>query len=247
MSGLSFFRIIPVIVILVCQTGYIYAEQSDPSATLYQISSFDLFSSGNYSEVVSVNDMKDMGTLGIGGAEDLDGELIEVDGKVWQITSDGMVSEPSGDTGVCFGNTIRFEPSISYLVNKTQDYKELLQVVNNSFPDHNSMYAFRIDGKFSKMKVRSVPLQEEPYPPLSEVIENQTIFNLSGVSGTISGFWYPEWIQGVNLAGFHPHFITENHDAGGHVLDFIAENVTISIQPVHRFTMILSPGDDKKS
>ena len=247
MSGFSLIRILSVIVILVCQTGFIYAEQSDPSSTLYQVSSFDVFESGNYSEVVSVNDLKELGTLGIGGAENLDGELIEVDGKVWQITSDGIVSEPPGDTGVCFGNTIRFNPSISFSVNKTQDYKELLQVVNNSFPDHNSMYAFRIDGKFSMMKVRSVPLQEEPYPPLSEVIKNQTIFNLTGVSGTISGFWNPEWMQGVNLAGFHPHFIAENRDAGGHVLDFIAENVTISIQPIHRFTMILSPEEEKKS
>lgn len=240
MTGSSFLRIISTcIVLFVLQTAVVLAEQTDPSPTLYQISSSSVFESGEYSEIISVDDLKNLGTIGIAGFEDLNGEVIELDGRVWQITTDGVVSEPPGDSGICFGNTIRFEPSIIYSLNKTLEYKELLPVVNDSFPDHNLIYAYRIEGDFSRMKVRSIPLQQEPYPPLPQVIANQTIFELSEVNGTIIGFWSPGWMEGVNFIGFHPHFVTSDHTAGGHVLDFTAENVTVSIQPVHRFTVIL--------
>jgi acetolactate decarboxylase len=237
---------IPGIIFLVFLGGTVIAQPADPSSTLYQIAASAVFESGEYAEVITVNDLKNLGTQGIAGPEDLDGELIEVDGRVWRVTPDGTVSEPPGDMGVCFGNTIRFEPSISYSVNGTRDYETLLALVNESFPDHSIIYAYRIDGTFSKMKVRTIPEQKEPYPPLSAVIANQTIFDLSDVTGTISGFWSPEWIDGVNFIGFHQHFITDDHSSAGHVLDATAENVTVSIQPVYRYTIILSQGGGEK-
>lgn len=245
MTGLSFSRIITFsFIVLIFQTGSVLALLTDTSSTLYQVSSWGPFESGNFSGVCTVNDLKELGTLGTGGYEHLDGELLALDGAVWRISHDGVVSEPLGDTEVCFATTVKFEPSISYSLNKTQEKDELLKIVNDSFLDHDTIYAYRIDGEFSKINVRSVPLQEEPYPILSEALKEQSVFNLSKVNGSIGGFWFPQWMQGVNYGGFHQHFITESHDAGGHVLNFTAENVSVSIQPIHRFTMILP--DDRE-
>jgi acetolactate decarboxylase len=244
LSLCSFFTI--SFLILSFQTGFVYADRTDSSSTVYQISSWAPFESGKFSGVCSLNDLKDLGTLGTGGYEDMNGELLELDGVIWQITRDGIVSEPPGNTRTCFATTVKFEPTISYTLNKTRKRSEVIAIINNSFPDHDSIYACRIDGIFSHMDVRSIPKQEEPYPPLYRVIENQSVFNLSEVTGTIVGFWFPQWMHGVNYGGFHLHFITSSHDAGGHVLDFTAENITISIQPLHRFTMIL-PTDEEKT
>ncbi|MDD1730225.1 MAG: acetolactate decarboxylase, partial [Methanospirillum sp.] len=166
------------------------------------------------------------------------------DGNVWQIRSDGIIVEPSDDTEVCYGNSIPFDPQITFQLNKTLSNDEFFKAISDAFPDQNAIYAFRVDGDFDVMNVRSVPAQEEPYPPLSEVVKHQSVFPLQHVSGTMSGFWFPEWMQGVNYPGFHSHFITDTRDAGGHVLNATTGNVSVSIQPVHQVTIILP---DEKS
>jgi len=218
----------------------VFSDIISEPPVMYQASTYAMVESGNYSEVITVDDMKNYGTFGVGGFEDLDGELTQIDGDVYQIKHDGTVLEPEGDTGICFANTITFDPEYVINLNETMNEDSLLSNIHDSFPDENVIYAFRIDGIFPNITVRSVPHQEEPYPPLSEVVEDQSVFHLHNISGTVSGFWFPEWMQGVNYAGFHTHFITDARDAGGHVLDMTTEDVAVSIQPIYTFTMILS-------
>jgi acetolactate decarboxylase len=33
------------------------------------------------------------------------------------------------------------------------------------------------------------------------------------------GFWLPQYLAGVNVSGYHLHFITADRKAGGHLLD----------------------------
>ncbi|MCA9810896.1 MAG: acetolactate decarboxylase, partial [Candidatus Dadabacteria bacterium] len=46
---------------------------------------------------------------------------------------------------------------------------------------------------------------------------------------TIAGYWFPEYLSGVNAAGFHFHFLTADEKTGGHVLDCKAGKVRIGI------------------
>jgi acetolactate decarboxylase len=226
-------------VFFICSAISVHADEISNSSPLYQVSSFAMLEKGNLSAVITVDDMNTYGDFGVGGFEGLDGELSQIDGKIYQIKSDGTVVEPSGDMGVCFGNTIEFNPQYSFQQNESIKMDDLLEKINVSFPDQNIIYAYRIDGYFPEILVRSLPGQDEPYPTLAEVVENQSVFNLQNENGTISGFWFPQWMQGVNYAGFHPHFITESRNAGGHVMDGTAEKVTISVEPVYEFTMFL--------
>jgi acetolactate decarboxylase len=52
-----------------------------------------------------------------------------------------------------------------------------------------------------------------------EVMKNQPIFDLSDVQGTLLGFRFPDYAQGLNVAGYHFHFITADRSSGGHVLE----------------------------
>jgi acetolactate decarboxylase len=63
-----------------------------------------------------------------------------------------------------------------------------------------------------------VPRQRKPYPPLVEVVKEQPTFELSDVSGSLVGFRFPDYAQGLNVTGYHFHFITADRSAGGHVL-----------------------------
>jgi acetolactate decarboxylase len=75
-----------------------------------------------------------------------------------------------------------------------------------------------VDGRFEYVKTRSVPRQRKPYPPLVEVVKDQPTFELHHVSGSLVGFRFPDYAQGLNVSGYHFHFITADRSAGGHVL-----------------------------
>ena len=85
-------------------------------------------------------------------------------------------------------------------------------------------------------------LNEKPYPPLVEVTKNQPVFEFNDVEGTIVGFRCPAYVQGVNVPGYHLHFLTKEGDGGGHVLEFKVEEATAYVDYTSAFLMIL-PGE----
>lgn len=73
---------------------------------------------------------------------------------------------------------------------------------------------------FDTMHVRVAPKQEKPYPKFVEIIQNQPEFTATEIAGTIVGFFTPKLFHGAAAAGFHLHFISDDHQFAGHVLDF---------------------------
>jgi acetolactate decarboxylase len=63
------------------------------------------------------------------------------------------------------------------------------------------------------------------------------------VTETIAGFKSPAYVSGVNVPGYHLHFLTEDSHAGGHVLDFSIQEAVVSVDYTSEFLMIL-PGED---
>lgn len=51
--------------------------------------------------------------------------------------------------------------------------------------------------------------------------------------------WCPDYLSGINLAGYHLHFLSEDHTMGGHLLECSIENAAISIDTVTQFQMLL--------
>ena len=64
-----------------------------------------------------------------------------------------------------------------------------------------------------------MPRQRKPYPPLVEVVKHQPIFELHDIRGSLVGFRFPNYAQGLNVAGYHLHFVTGDRRAGGHLLE----------------------------
>jgi alpha-acetolactate decarboxylase len=91
----------------------------------------------------------------------------------------------------------------------------------SSLPDSNSLapagaasFAVRPDRRFDLVHARSVPRRSPPYRPLAEVIAEQHIFDLIGVDGTVVGFRFPDYAEGVEVGGCHLHFISARPQAG---------------------------------
>ncbi|HWQ65616.1 MAG TPA: acetolactate decarboxylase [Methanospirillum sp.] len=231
----------PIRAVLFCiffLTAYSGVVIADQEHIMYQAGAFSLLEAGKYDQIITVDQMNAEGDFGLGGFEYLDGELIQLNGTVYQVTSDGVVHTPPGDTGITFMNTVIFTPDTSITISNQENRSELEELITHSLPSSDQIYAIRIDGTFQEMKIRSIPGQDEPYPPLSSVVANQSVFNLTNTTGTIIGFWFPAWMQGVNYAGYHLHFLSADQMNGGHILGCTIENGTAMIDNVTALQVI---------
>jgi len=124
------------------------------------------------------------------------------------------------------------------------NYTEFRDYMGGSVREKNIFHAVRMDGTFEYVKTRSVPGQEKPYPPLVEVTANQPTFEFTDVNGTIVGFYCPDYVEGLNVPGYHLHFITEDRTGGGHVLEFIVRDALLSIDHTSELHIILPNTDE---
>ena len=46
-----------------------------------------------------------------------------------------------------------------------------------------------------------MPRQSPPYRPLTEVVADQHVFELADVEGTMLGFRFPDYAEGIEVAG----------------------------------------------
>ena len=46
-------------------------------------------------------------------------------------------------------------------------------------------------------------------------------------------------MNGVDYAGYHLHLITDDHTAGGHLLDCIIQNATVEIDQINSYNLVL--------
>jgi acetolactate decarboxylase len=206
---------------------------------LYQVSTINALLQGVYEGVISIGELETHGDFGIGTFDGLDGEMLALDGNYYQIKTDGIVYPVSEDMTTPFATVTNFEADESYRLEKPMNLTELEQYLDRDLPSENFFYAIRVNGNFSHLKARSVPKQEKPYPKLADAVTNQAIFKFENVSGTLVGFRTPDYAKGINVQGYHLHFITENRSAGGHVLELELKNGTATIDTTTAFLMEL--------
>jgi len=210
--------------------------------TLVQISTIDAILNGVYDGVVDFATLKGYGDFGIGTFEGLDGEMIGFDGNFYQVRADGIAYPVSDSMETPFACVTFFDTDYEEELPAGFDYEQIQELLDDALPTGNIFYAIKIDGTFSYMKTRSVPGQQKPYPPLVEVTRNQPIFEFTNIDGTVVGFRCPAYVAGVNIPGYHLHFLTEDNDAGGHVLEFQVADAVAYVDYTSEFLMIL-PGE----
>ncbi len=194
---------------------------------LFQTSTFEGLTQENYRGALSVKTLLSRGNIGLGTFHNLDGEGIVLGQSYYQITDDGTsqghVRRAPEELTTPFAAVTRFEPDQIIRLQGSFSFDQLGEELKKRFPkehQENIPYTFRITGTFSGVKTRSFRKQSEPYPPFEKVLENQKVFEFQNVKGTMVGFWSPDYMDGIQLKGFHFHFLTENHDGGSHVLEF---------------------------
>jgi len=206
---------------------------------LFQVSTIDALLQGLYDGEVTFRDLGEHGDFGIGTFQALDGEMVALDGEFYQIRSDGSCHAVKGATRTPFAAVTFFEPDLRLSVDQSMEYGELETFLTDALPTGNIFYAVKVTGEFEYVKARSVPKQEKPYPLLVDVVTFQPTFEFEDARGTLVGFRCPAYVKGINVPGYHLHFIDEKRQSGGHVLECRVRQATIEIDLTPGFEMVL--------
>ena len=226
------------LVVVVLFAGFYEFTQSYPTQkpdTLYQISAFNVFSAGNFEGNTTYAELAEHGDFGIGTLNVLNGEMIALNGKFYQIPADGVPRQISSSEKTPYATVTFFNKDQAFQVANVTSYLQLSADINATLPNFNAIYAIKVHGFFDLAKTRSVPIQTTPFPTLTEAVKNQTVFNLSNVEGTAVGFYFPAIMDGVDFAGYHLHFLTDDDQAGGHLLECSLRNATVEIDQINNY------------
>ena len=207
--------------------------------TLYQVSAFNVFSAGNFEGNTTYAELAIHGDFGIGTLNNLDGEMIAFNDKFYQIPTNGYPREIDSTEKTPYATVTFFDSDQTFQVANVSSYLQLREHINSTLPNFNAIYGIKVHGFFEFAQTRSVPIQTKPYPNLSEAVKNQTVFDLNGVEGTLAGFFFPNSMNGVDFAGYHLHFLTDDHTAGGHLLECSIINATIEIDQTNNYHLLI--------
>lgn len=212
------------------------APGADPE-TLYQVSTLNAVIDGLYQPATTVGSLKTRGDTGIGTFTALDGEMIMLDGVLYQMLSDGSVVQPADETGSPLAAVTTFNADQTVKLTDVKDYAALQTAVDEALLSPNEPSMVRIEGHFNSVKTRVAPRQSEPYPPLTEIAETQPEFELRDVDGVLVGTWFPAWMEQLNAPGYHLHFLSADRSAGGHVLEVSVATATAAVDGTPTFTV----------
>ena len=206
-----------------------------------QVATIDALLSGVYDGHLSLMELRRHGDFGIGTFESLDGEMVLLDGMFYQVRANGRVYRPALLERTPFACVTPFVPDYRASITTPTDMQALEGLIDAAVPEQNRFCAFRVHGYFKHVRTRSVPAQTKPYPPLAEVTRNQPVFEIAAVRGTVIGFRSPPFVKGVNVPGYHMHFLADDLSSGGHVLAFELTRGTLALDTVHDWLHVYLP------
>ncbi len=213
-----------------------------PKPEITQVNTIDSLLAGVYDGDMTLGELRRYGDFGIGTFDKLDGEMLFYRGVFHQIKGDGSVAIPGDDMTTPFASVVRFPP-VKRLCATGVTFEQLCRSIDKTARNQNIFVAVAVTGEFTAMHTRSVPAQNKPYRPLAEVTRTQPEFKMENIRGTVVGFRLPDYVKGINVPGYHLHFISEDKQRGGHILGFQLKSGVVEVAEIHNFRMIL-PGND---
>jgi acetolactate decarboxylase len=208
----------------------------DENQTVFQTSTVNALMEGASTGDMTMGELKTHGDFGLGTFDGLDGEMIELDGKVFQVRADGHAHPVEDSTRTPFATVSFFKADESARLDRPCEQAEMLATVATMLPSQNIFHALRIEGRFDYVKTRAVGKQDKSVG-LEQAAREEPVFEFHDVEGTIVGFFTPDYLRGVNVPGYHLHFITADRSAGGHMLDCRTADVTIKIHHTPEFEL----------
>lgn len=210
---------------------------------MYQVSTLQALALGYTRAVITVEELLEEGDTGLGTYEDVNGEMIVLDGHCYRARHDGSVIEVDGKAGVPFSAVARLQGEREFPLEAMPDIQSIRTELTRRIEEHfglNSMHVVRIDGSFDRVDARSEAPYRSHHVTLKTVLDsNQTAFVFENIRGSLVGVYYPDHMDGINMPGWHLHFISEDRTKGGHVFDVTMKEGTVRLDKINRIEINL--------
>lgn len=197
--------------------------------TISQVSTLEALSAGLYEGFMSVAEIQQLGDFGLGTFEHLEGEMVQLNGRIYQVRDDGQVYAVTESAVSPFFLTTFFDRDRTLQLDRFESLRDLEGLLDERRRSSSLPLAIRIEGTFDRLTTRSVPAQEPPYATLAEVVQNQKVFHFENIEASLVGFWLPSYLSGINASGYHFHALSRGRDGGGHVLDVSGRSLVAEI------------------
>jgi acetolactate decarboxylase len=214
-----------------------------PVHTLFQVSTSGALVQGIYKRAVSSTFLLNYGDFGLGTFDNLDGEMVVLDGTIYQVRSDGAVIRIVDDTGTPFAVVVHFLPDKDQTIESTSSFEELTKICDRYRDSENLFYAYRIDGHFEHVHTRAMKATLDGLP-LAKAAAIQPEFEFKDIDGTLVGLWSPQFSSSLNVAGYHFHFLSEDRIKGGHLLQCSGQNLRIRVERLNDFHLSLPESEE---
>ena len=140
------------------------------------------------------------------------------------------MKEADADTGVPFASVAPMTSPLEYAIGSAENIDELKKLLTLKIEEGfglNSMHVIRIDGSFSRISARSEKGTHAHHVTLKDALSvTQKSFVFENVKGSLVCVYYPDYMDGINAAGWHLHFISDDRTKGGHVFELSMEQGT---------------------
>jgi acetolactate decarboxylase len=216
--------------------------QHDGGHAVIQAGTIAALLDGHYDGDLRIGAVLERADLGIGTVQHLDGELVVVDGEAWVARGDGRIERVPGATRTPFVVACRFVAGATRAVSQPMSLAELCAALDELAPASEPVVAARVDGSFRDLRLRSVRAQHYPYPPLRDVVGHQTEWTVDDARGTVVGFRFPDATSGIEVPGYHLHFLADDRAHGGHVLDLMLTAGEIAVDGEHELHVEVPAG-----
>ena len=203
---------------------------------MFQISTSTALVEGVYAGSVLSSILLENGDFGLGTFEGLDGEMVILDGEIYQAT--GSVRRRSDDFLVPFASVTHFREDEVFQIEKVACLKDIELAFDQHRVSENLFYALRVDGVFDTIHARAV----HSVPKGSRLLDATKVqleFHFDNVEGTLVCLWSPRYASSFSVPGYHFHFVSKDRTKGGHVLDCSAQQLRASVQVVSEYDVRL--------
>jgi acetolactate decarboxylase len=190
---------------------------------MYQVSTLQALALGYSRAVINVEELLREGDTGLGTFEDVNGEMIVMEGRCFRADQDGNVTVVPSGTGIPFAAVAKLYGEQQFPLGPMPDIESIRTELTRKIEERfglNSMHVVRIDGVFEKVDARSEAPYRSHHITLKEVLgQTQKAFLFENIRGSLVGVYFPDYMDGINMPGWHLHFLSEDRSKGGHVFD----------------------------
>ncbi|THV62507.1 MULTISPECIES: acetolactate decarboxylase [Chryseobacterium] len=223
---------------------FAFLKAQQPVDKIFHYSSMDAMRNGVYTGDLTVQDLKKKGDFGLGTYNLLDGELIALDGNVYRIASDGSVEIADNKRLVPFGSFTFFKKDHLITLENIQTTDMLMKKLLEVLPSSNRFYAVKIETTFMNVTLGGAEkVHEKDTTGIAVLMKTRPLYKKQNIKGTLTGFYNPSYIGGLDLSPFHFHFLSEDKRVGGHLMEgtFDSAKITVQLDEKNAYELIL-PG-----